>query len=367
MFDLSEPLQDRAGKRYNTAVSQNKAENGYGGGAYVEKGGTLEIENGSSISGNTATNAGGVWMQGNQVTLSNSFISDNKATGEAGGVVVISGSTFTMESGEISGNTAATGMGGGVENLGTFNMKGGTITDNEATQKATADDEIAKGIGVGGGVANVPGGTFTMSETAKLYGNTAGYGGDDFYNYGPEPEDDGNQNVGTVVDPGWGNVHYPSLESLSATTRTGDEIYGTFTLLDPEGFDIEGAEDWYNDEPTARYEETEDPDVYEIKNNDTSLQYLTLGVEPPEEADLIVWYYQVYLDEGDGTWLLWKHGQGGWAAPTATVEIEAADFEGQSLGWGDAYVYDNTADNRLESTAKETHTAPLKIYFEKKS
>ena len=78
-----------------------------------------------------------------------------------------------------------------------------------------------------------------------------------------------------------------------------------------------------------------------------------------------MWYYQVYLNEGDGTWLLWKHGQGGWAKPTDTVKIKASDFEDQSLGWGDAYVYDETANNHLESTAEATHTTPLKIYFKK--
>ena len=78
-----------------------------------------------------------------------------------------------------------------------------------------------------------------------------------------------------------------------------------------------------------------------------------------------MWYYQVYLDEGDGNWLLWKHGQGGWAEPDDKVSISKDDFTGQSLGWGDAYVYDETANNHLESTAEATHTAPLKIYFKK--
>ena len=85
-----------------------------------------------------------------------------------------------------------------------------------------------------------------------------------------------------------------------------------------------------------------------------------------------MWYYQVYLDEGDGSWLLWKHGQGGWAAPAANVKIEAADFNGQSLGWGgtlgDSYTHDSdNPDNRLSDEAQKANKdAPLKIYFEKK-
>ena len=243
----------------NTAVSQNKAENGYGGGVFVDAGGTLEIQNGSSISGNTATNAGGVWMQGDQVTLTgNSSISDNTATGEAGGVAVISG-TFTMESGEISGNSTP-GMGGGVENLGTFTMNGGTITDNHATSDTD---------GIGGGVANGPGGTFTMTGGA-IYGNTAATGGNDFYNYAEE--DDDGQGGGIDVDDSWEGDHNMGLESLSAP-RAGD-TYGTFTLVEAETFGYDG---WYNDAPDARYADTDNPTEYEVTADNTSLQYLTLG------------------------------------------------------------------------------------------
>ena len=84
-----------------------------------------------------------------------------------------------------------------------------------------------------------------------------------------------------------------------------------------------------------------------------------------------MWYYQVYLDEGDGTWLLWKHGQGGWAELTDTVEIKASDFENQSLGWGgtlgSVYTHDsgNSSERLSDEAQKATKTNPLKIYFKK--
>ena len=324
----------------NTEIIDNQADNtGYGGGVFVNGGGQLTIDATSKIDSNTATEAAGVY-NGGTVTMNGGSISGNSAAGMAGGVEnanyqdsngVIHPAVFTMNDGDISNNTAVTSA-GGVANVGTFEMKDGTITGNQATQKAADNDEIAQDIGVGGGVVNY--GTFTMTGGA-IYGNTAATGGDDFYNYGPEPEEDGDQNAGVVVDPDWDQDHNMGLESLSAP-RAGD-TYGTFTLLDPSTFNIEGATKWFEDPPDDRYKgpDGEDNPGYISFENNIYEYYLTLGVEPPEEeAELIVWYYQVYLDEGDGTWLLWKHGQGGWAAPAANVKIEAADFNGQSSRLG---------------------------------
>lgn len=83
---------------------------------------------------------------------------------KVGGVMVGSGCTFTMNGGSITGNSGGagnpsvtpnlqkevkfTGYGGGVYNAGTVNLKGGSISDNDADSQ-------------GGGVYNV--GNFTMS------------------------------------------------------------------------------------------------------------------------------------------------------------------------------------------------------------
>jgi hypothetical protein len=78
--------------------------------------------NGGTVSGNTATEGGGVYVAG---TLPD-FQSNPTQTG----------STFTMNGGTISGNkSTASGPGGGgvfVQDGGTFKMKGGFISGNEA-------------------------------------------------------------------------------------------------------------------------------------------------------------------------------------------------------------------------------------------
>ena len=267
----------------NTQIIENQADNtGYGGGVFVNGGGQLTIDATSKIDSNTATEAAGVY-NGGTVTMNGGSISDNSAAGMAGGVEnanyqdsndVIHPAVFTMNDGDISNNTAVTSA-GGVANVGTFEMKGGTITGNQATQKAADDDEIAQDIGVGGGVVNY--GTFTMTGGA-IYGNEAATGGNDFYNYAEEADEGegegegGGQSGGIDVDDSWEGDHNMGLESLSAS-RAGD-TYGTFTLIPATDFGYSG---WFEDEPKKRYTVPGSTEEYEVTKEDTSLQYLTLG------------------------------------------------------------------------------------------
>ena len=401
-----EPAPEYALTITNSTISKNSAVQAGGGLARLS--GSMLVDGNTTITENDAPQGGGVWVQGaSEVYFQETSITGNQASLEGGGLRIGEGTvnltetkidnnttegaaggvynagTVKMTSGSISANTAAEAggianvggtvtfsggtisnntadMAGGVENVGTFKMSGGTITGNKAT--GTSEDGGEDGKGVGGGVVNL--GTFTMTGGA-IYGNEAATGGDDFYNYGEPPKAEGGLDVG--VDDSWDGNHNMGLESLSAP-RADDE-HGTFTLIPATNFGYSG---WYNDEPDARYEDTDNPTEYEVKEGDTTLQYLTLGEKL--EPNLTLWYYQVYLrDDSDTTWLLWKHGQGGWAEPTAAVEIKASDFEGQSLGWGstlgDSYTHDSdNPDKRLSADAQEaTQTNPLKIYFEKKS
>ena len=271
-----------------TVVSDNTALQGAGGLGVLSGSVTLEHV---QVTGNDAPQGGGMWMEGKStsVTVTSCSFDNNKAltsgggigagggelkliettvddntAGEAGGIYN-GGAEVTLSSGSISNNSAA--MAGGVENGGTFTMAGGDITGNEAT--STTD-------GIGGGVANL--GTFTM-EGGRIFSNTAAHGANDFYNYS-ELEDEGGQEGGVVVDPGWDGDHNMGLDSLSddgASSRAGEQ-YGTFTLIDPSGFNL-GVDGWYEDEPDARYADTaEDQRVkYKIETDDTSEQYLTLG------------------------------------------------------------------------------------------
>ena len=116
-------------------ITHTKGVVGYG--VYVV--GTFNMY-GGSISGNSAKNGGGVWL-------------DNGETG----------TVFNMYGGEITGNTATSSGGGGVyvNRYSTFHMYGGSITDNLNT--ASGD--------YGGGVYVSQDGTFTVSGKVNITGN----------------------------------------------------------------------------------------------------------------------------------------------------------------------------------------------------
>ena len=72
-------------------------------------------------------------------------------------------STFTMQIGEISGNTAGKDGGGVRVHYSTFTMENGEISDNRA--------ENTDGDACGGGVYVYGAGSFTM-EGGSITGNT---------------------------------------------------------------------------------------------------------------------------------------------------------------------------------------------------
>ncbi|MDE6704561.1 MAG: hypothetical protein K2J81_01480, partial [Treponemataceae bacterium] len=140
-------------------VSGNKAE--YGGGILVNGSGTFKMDN-DTFSGNTATTAGGaIYVKNGTLIMNSSIISDNIASNSGGGVYINDKVSFTMESGEISGNETNSN-GGGVYvtgNASTFTITGGTLNGNEA--------------GASGGAVYVYSGKFIMSDTATISGNKA--------------------------------------------------------------------------------------------------------------------------------------------------------------------------------------------------
>jgi hypothetical protein len=142
-----------------------------GGGVRVSTGGIFTM-NGGTISGNAASNGGGVYVSGS-FTMNSGTISGNGSTSSNGGGVYVAGfgSRFTMNGGAISGNTA--GNGGGVYVVGSgssFTMNGGTIGGSVPADKNTATND-------GGGVyVTGDGNTFTMNG-GTISGNTAGQGG----------------------------------------------------------------------------------------------------------------------------------------------------------------------------------------------
>ena len=134
-----------------------------GGGVYVRNG-TFTME-GGNIAGNTSAegDGGGVYVNNkNTFTMNGGSITGNIAMDDGGGVYVIY-SDFIMNDGSIADNTAKWGGGVSVWYEGrTFTMNGGSITGNHATY--------------GGGVSLWYRGCFTMNG-GSITGNQATYGG----------------------------------------------------------------------------------------------------------------------------------------------------------------------------------------------
>ena len=277
----------------------NNASKYQGGGIYIERGSELSLDGTVSITKNQAVSGGGIFVNGAEVTLCGAAVKENKAipnstyaakadNGNGGGIYVEAGELI-LSSGEITGNTAGQGEGGGVfVNTGTFTMSGGEITGNTAQiaggvenagiftmSGGTVTENHAEGIknsktGIGGGVANT--GTFTMKDTAEIYENTADMAANDFYN-GQAQSDGGGINVG--IDDSWDGKHDMELDSLTVSAPASRSGYGTFTLRPADEFGYIG---WFEDKLDNRYSKDNPTSKYTIIQNDATLQYLTLGL-----------------------------------------------------------------------------------------
>jgi len=152
------------------AISNNTA-NAAGGGIIVRSKRTEEgtlvaafVMDGGTISDNTALvsnqngNGGGAIFQagGTKVEINYGEISGNHS-GQNGGAIFINPNTskFTMTGGTIKENTAASNGAGVYVNSGTFDMTGGTISNHGTVEERSAS--------VGAGVYVKSGATFNMS------------------------------------------------------------------------------------------------------------------------------------------------------------------------------------------------------------
>ena len=187
-------------------------------GVEVKKG-TFDMY-GGEITGNSASNGGGVYVWGgSKFDLYGGKISGNKVNNDGGGVCVAATGEFNMRGGEISGNIADT-YGGGVyvATTGEFNMRGGTI-GGAAADKANKANKANYGGGVyvdGGGKFNMSGGKFTMSG-GEISVNTATSNGGGVYEGG------GKFNMSGGA----------SISRNEATTGNGGGVYvggGVFTM-----------------------------------------------------------------------------------------------------------------------------------------
>lgn len=156
----------------NTKITENSG--AFIGGGICVTGTAVTLDDTVTVSGNSAACGGGVFVQGKgTVVVDGASITGNTAQASAtyadaslvayngcGGGITNNGSTVELKSGTISGNTASE-MGGGIHNLGTLSVTGGTIEKNEAK---------AETLGyVGDAILQM--GTFSLSNAPKIEGD----------------------------------------------------------------------------------------------------------------------------------------------------------------------------------------------------
>lgn len=104
---------------------------GSGGGIYVFIGASLTLD-GGTISGNTATNGGGIGGEGTLI-INDGTITNNTATNDGGGLYLYERAAFTVNGGTISDNTATHGGGAAFNTSPSgLTINGGTISGNKA-------------------------------------------------------------------------------------------------------------------------------------------------------------------------------------------------------------------------------------------
>ena len=219
-------------------ISSNKAKNGggvciVGGGSFTMASGTIS-ENTAAKIGDTTTEeyyeGGGVFVvdDNSTFTMNGGTISENKAIatsigedtgGNGGGVHVGKGGKFTMASGATISENTATNDGGGVHVFeSTFEMNGGTIIGNEATNSSTAQDAWASGGGV-----FVYDGSFTMKGNSTISENKAkSSGGGVYSDHGSMFEMQGGTIGGNTANGGGGvAINIDGIFKMSGGTIGG--------------------------------------------------------------------------------------------------------------------------------------------------
>ena len=202
---------------YNEAFRGGGIANGINtGGGY----GTIDIS-GGTVSGNTAAEGGGVALGstlgnaikvGGKLILSDaSEISGNKATEAGGGVWLAGEAEFELNGGSVSYNEAP--YGGGVYaasrstgKYGKVNLVSGDISHNTATVSGG-------GVGLGGGILAMSGGSVVNNEAAKN-------GGGAYSEYGHEITVTGGNIGNNVAGENGGGI----CANLGGLTVDGGEI-----------------------------------------------------------------------------------------------------------------------------------------------
>ncbi len=131
--------------------------------------GQIVTLDGVTITGGSEVNGGGVLNEGT-LTITNSTLSNNTATGDGGAIYNAAGATLTLTNVTISGNSAAN-EGGGIFAWGTVTITHSTITKNRADSDGTDG-------GDGGGIY-VEDGSSPLLHHTIVAGNINGNGAEE--------------------------------------------------------------------------------------------------------------------------------------------------------------------------------------------
>lgn len=162
-----------------------------------------------------ARNGGGVYTNGDTVTLIDSTVRANVVTGDGGGIFIFTG-TVTLQGSTVTGNAAETvgsGMGGGIATQGRLTVSQSTVSGNKAWN--------------GGGIDQRGSGGTTTVEYSMVSGNTAAHrgGGISLYNYGRLTLQHSTVRDNTAQDAGGGvaSTYYTTL-TVEHSTVSGNTV-----------------------------------------------------------------------------------------------------------------------------------------------
>ena len=181
----------------NSLITHNTA-SGIGGGILKSATNTLNLIN-TTVADNTASNGGGVYVQRGTTNIIGSTIANNTATTSGGGIrSVLNGTVLNITNSTISGNRANQNGGGIANGVATVNILHSTITDNLA-------DANSGNTGNGGGIFLTTG-AVTLQNTIVAGNRDASPSGGTFH---PDLSgsfiDQGNNLIGVDTGNGFTN------------------------------------------------------------------------------------------------------------------------------------------------------------------
>ena len=193
------------------------------GGGIRNNGGTLTLDYGTLITGNSSNDAGanqggaGLFTNGGSVTInSGAVISSNTANERGGGLALINDASVTLNGGEIKSNTAYRYGGAIMFCNGTgrsvFTMESGTISDNKVTATSGTDGF--------GGCVYITQGEFIL-KGGDIINNTAGNTGGAIHN-----DDTFTMLGGTLSGNKATNGNGGAINNYNTITITGGTISG---------------------------------------------------------------------------------------------------------------------------------------------